>query len=370
MVRKSVKGFQSLIDTAAQVLVEHDLCYNGSMKNRIGFACKWIDTVDQLDSIPPDAPARALNTAGTTITWLARQRREVAEARLLEIMRWNIAAVGRLVERVSSLEPHLRMVRLTSDLLPAYTHPDWTYWWSLPEIRAELERALAPIGELARRTGTRLSFHPGQFCVLASHHEEIVERSILEVEYHADVARWMGFGQRFQDMKINVHIAGKRGPAGIIDILPRLSPEARNTLAIENDEMSWGVDASLELADHLALVLDIHHHWIRTGEYIEPTDPRAARIAESWRGVVPVIHYSVSREDELPGHSPVHAPDHAALLAQGYKKGKLRAHSNFYWNREVNEWAARWSHNADIMCEAKGKNLASFEFAKVVDSLR
>ena len=67
----------------------------------------------------------------------------------------------------------------------------------------------------------------------------------------------------FQDAKCNVHISGRKGPArDTLHVLPRLSPEARNTITIENDEMSWGIDASLELADHVALVLDIHHHWV------------------------------------------------------------------------------------------------------------
>ena len=58
-------------------------------------------------------------------------------------------------------------------------------------------------------------------------------------------------------MKLNVHISGRQGYQGIIDVLPKLSPEARNTIAIENDEMCHGLDASLMLKDHVALVLDI-----------------------------------------------------------------------------------------------------------------
>jgi hypothetical protein len=106
-------------------------------------------------------------------------------------------------------------------------------------------------------------------CVLASDNPDVVDRSIEEFEYHADMARWMGYGKRYQDFKINVHIAGRAGPAGIKSALKRLSPEARNCITIENDEISWGIDASLELAKDLALVLDIHHHWIHSGEYIE-----------------------------------------------------------------------------------------------------
>ena len=91
---------------------------------------------------------------------------------------------------------------------------------------------------MARTLDVKVSFHPGQFCVLSSETPEIVERSIEEFEYHADMARWMGFGKSFQDgCKINVHISGRQGPAGIIKALTRLSPEARNLITIENDEM-------------------------------------------------------------------------------------------------------------------------------------
>jgi hypothetical protein len=48
------------------------------------------------------------------------------------------------------------------------------------------------------------------------------------------------------------------------------------------------------------------------------------------------------------------------LLSQGYKKSKLRAHSDFYWNTAVNDWALSFRDNFDIMCESKAKNLASF----------
>jgi hypothetical protein len=55
-----------------------------------------------------------------------------------------------------------------------------------------------------------------------------------------------------------------------------------------------------------------------------------------------------------------------SLLTVGHKKGKLRAHSNFYWNKEVSDWAGEFLATHDIMCESKGKNLASFAFAEQV----
>jgi len=332
------------------------------MSARIGFACKWINDPSQVGGMKVNATDRDLNGRSTTMRWL-REHKGEAEERQWDIMNHNARAALLLVERVGSLPAHLRMVRLGSEMLQGYTEPDWKAWWQRREIQDHCANIFAPVGARARELGVRLSFHPGQFCVLASESDEIVERSIEEFEYHADMARWMGYGKTFQDFKINVHISGRKGPAGIQSALQRLSPEARNCITIENDEMTWGIDASLELAKDCALVLDIHHHWIKTGEYIENNDDRVKKIRDSWRGIRPVIHYSVSREDILVGHSRHDRPALSALMEAGYKKGKLRAHSDFYWNDGVNQWASTFADYADIMCEAKGKNLASYEFA-------
>ena len=336
---------------------------------RIGFACKWIDHPEQVNGIDKKDDAKQYNTGSTTVAWLNRQSKEIAEQRLWDLMVGNIEATRKLVEKVGALDENLRMVRLSSDILPVYTKQDWSWFWRLPATREYCEREFRVVGDLARKNNVRLSMHPGQFTVLASCNPGIVERSIEEFEYHVDMVRWMGYGKTFQDFKINVHISGKQGPAGIISALTRLSPEARNCITIENDENCWGVDSSLELEKHCALVLDIHHHWIRTGDYIQPSDDRVKRVIDSWRGVRPTMHYSVSREDYLIHHNTSTAPDHAGLLSEGYKKQKLRAHSDFYWNTATNEWALGFLNTHDIMAESKGKNLASFALAKQAKEL-
>jgi UV DNA damage repair endonuclease len=336
------------------------------MIKKIGFACKWIDHADQVDGIKKDDDAKQYNTGTTTISWLNRQTKEVAEQKLWDLMVSNITATQKLVDRVGKQHENLRMVRISSDILPAYTEHTWSYFWSKPDVVSYLERNFSLIGDSARASNTRLSMHPGQFVVLASVNEGIVGRSIEEFEYHADMARYMGYGKSFQDFKINVHISGKQGPEGIRTAYKKLTPEARNCITIENEENSWGLDDCLTISDLVPIVLDVHHHWIREGEYISPDDNRVKRVVDSWRGLRPVCHYSVSREDYLVNHCPNTRPDHTALLAQGYKKQKMRAHSNFYWNTEVNEWASSFWDQFDIMCESKAKNLASFEFHKYI----
>lgn len=332
---------------------------------KVGFCCKWIDYPEECAGRKPTSESRHLNGRSTTMRWL-REHQSEAEQRQWDIMNHNAQAALNLVERVGSLAPHLRMVRLGSEMLQGYTEPSWIEWWQQADIQSHLEKIFAPVGARARQLGVRLSFHPGQFCVLASANENIVERSIAEFEYHADMARWMGYGKTFQDFKINVHISGRQGPDGIRKAYQKLSPEARNCITIENEENAWGLDDCLSISDIVPIVMDVHHHWCREGEYIDPDSDRVKRVIDSWRGVRPAMHYSVSREDILVGHDPDVLPDMAQLKSQGFKKQKLRAHSDFYWNSAVNRWAAGFLQKFDIQTESKGKNLSRDQFVNEI----
>ena len=331
------------------------------MTQRIGFCCKWLDGPSQIDGIPQKDTARQYNTGTTTITWLNRQTRAKAEEKLWSLVKDNIEACRQLVKRVAELPENLRMVRLSSDILPAYTEPTWSYFYQLPDVKLYCERNFVKIGELAREHNVRLSFHPGQFCVLASDNDDIVARSIEEFEYHVNMARYMGYGNDWHDhgFKINVHIAGRRGPQGIVNALQKLSPEARNLITIENEENKYGIDDALSLVDHVAIVLDVHHHWVREGTYIQANEERVQRVQDSWRGVRPVLHYSISREDIVTNHAIDARPNMELLLESGHKKQKLRAHSNFMWNRAVNQYVSEFWPRFDIQVESKAKNLAS-----------
>ena len=327
---------------------------------RMGFACKWIDRPDQIDGIRPNDDCKRLNTGTTTVAWLNRQSRDVAEQRLWDLMVQNIESIRLLVERVGGLHESLRMVRLGSDILPVFTEPTWRYFWRRSDVREYCANGFARVGDLARRHGVRLSFHPGQFCVLASSDPGIVERSIEEFEYHAQMAAWMGYGRSFQDFKINIHISGRQGPEGFRATWQRLSPEAKNCITVENEEMTHGLDLCLDVSDIVPVVLDIHHHYVREGEYITPDDVRIQRVIDSWRGVRPVIHYSVTSEEYVSHWPTDKLLCRQTLMEQGLNKQKLRTHSDWYHNQAVNDWALTHWEWADIMCESKAKNLASF----------
>ena len=335
------------------------------MTKRIGFCCKFseLHPTKGIVSVPE------YNCRTTTIAWLDRQSKNSAHDRLMDITKHNVTSIKKVIDHLSTLPPELRMFRISSDILPAYTHPDYQGFWKDPNTQNLLEHWFAPLGETARQNDVRLSFHPDQFVVLASDRPEVVNKSIEEFEYHVDMARWMGFGKQFQDIKINVHISGRAGPEGIRSAYKRLTPEARNTLTIENEENAWGLDDCLSLRDLLPIVLDIHHHYCREGEYIASNDPRIKMVIDSWRGLRPVIHYSQSREEFLSDHPTDVLPSRDALIARGFNKQKLRAHSDYMHNLAMNSWAKTHWEWADVMVECKSKNLGSFKLFEYWKSL-
>lgn len=327
---------------------------------RIGFACKLseLDKNNQVQSVS------SATTKSTTIAWLNRQIKSDAEKRLEEIVQHNLSAVFNLVDAVSKMPELFRMVRITSDVLPAFTHKDWSYFYKSSTMRKFCETNFAKIGDLARSNAVRLSFHPGQFCCIVSNNPGIVANSLEELEYHAQMAEWMGYGASKLDFKINIHLSGKLGIDGFDLAWNKMSQVLQNSLTLENDEYQAGLDALLPLRKKVGIVLDIHHHFINTSEYFDPTDRRMEMIQESWHGRRPVIHYSQSQWDYLQSFSG-RRPRMDELLEHA-PKSKLRAHSNFYHHRELNQWALMFLETCDIMTESKSKNLGALQVAESI----
>lgn len=325
---------------------------------RIGFACMYRHPERELSLKELKALEGAYNPRTTTLRWMDSVTLQVARDKLLDIVEHNLAAQIRLLSYVAQLPTARRMLRLSSDLLPFYSHPKVVEFYRDPAVLSRLEQGFAAIGDTARKADIRLSFHPGQFCVLGSDRPDVVENSVAEFEYHADMIRMMGYGKRFQDFKCNVHIAGRLGAEGVRVVWPRLSEVARHCITFENEEKTYGVDDCLQLADLAPVVLDIHHCWINENRYIEPDDPRVARIIDSWRGVRPVMHYSQPPETlQALGFDASRKLVMDELL-EVVSKRDLYGHSNRMWNEWTNTYALQFLDRFDIMFEAKDKNLA------------
>jgi UV damage endonuclease UvdE len=329
---------------------------------RIGFACQYRHAQRNLAPGELKLIESAFNPRTTTLRWMDSVAPQVARDKLLEVIEHNLQAQLRLLDYVAGLPPGLRMLRLSSDLLPFYSHPKVSAFYQDAAMQKWLGEHFEAIGNRARQNDIRLSLHPGQYCVLGSDKPEVVENSIAEFEYHADMIRMMGYGRNFQDFKCNIHIAGRLGAAGIRFIWPRLSEVAKNCITFENEEKTYGVNDCLELADLAPVVLDIHHCWINENDYISPHDQRIDRIIASWHGVRPAMHYSQPPErlQEL-GFEAEQKLEMDSLL-KVVSKRDLYGHSDRMWNRWTNDYAQQFLDRFDIMFEAKDKNLAALDY--------
>jgi UV DNA damage endonuclease len=332
---------------------------------RIAWCCKWV---------PPEGderPAAAMNLRDITVAALTRLAPAQATEKLIGLVGGNLAALSAQVEEAAKAPPLERSFRIISSVLPCYTHPVALPRYREPALRQLVETGLTRIGARARAAGIRLSMHPGQFCVLATDNPKALANSIEELDYHTEVMRLLGLtgGWHPGGAHINIH-GGARAPGieAFARGFARLQQDTRNLLTVENDEVSYGLDDLLPLAETLPIVLDLHHHWCKSaGEHIAVDDPRLAAVRASWRGTRPVGHLSAPRKDLLPGGlDPEAMPDFGALVAAGVPARDLRRHSDRMWNRPINRWAVGHLAWTDLEVEAKAKNLASHDLAEAV----
>lgn len=151
--------------------------------------------------------------------------------------------------------------RINSEFYPAVTHPQLRY--SLQDLpsASRIEKTLTNCGAQAKKLGIRLSFHPDQFVVLSSEREDVVEKSIADLEYHTSIAVLVG-----ADV-INIHGGGAYGDKTkalkrFAKNFAKLSSEAQKRLTVENDDKVYTPADLLPLCHELKipLVYDVHHH--------------------------------------------------------------------------------------------------------------
>ncbi|KAL1915833.1 uncharacterized protein VTP21DRAFT_6221 [Calcarisporiella thermophila] len=200
---------------------------------------------------------------------------------MLTIIRWNE-------------ENNIRFMRMSSEMFPFASHD--IYGYSLEYASGEL----AEVGALAKQLGHRLTMHPGQFNQLGSPKEDVVRRTIKDLEYHAEVMDRMGLPP---DSIMIIHMGGVYGDKAATirrfeQNYSRLPPHIKARLVIENDEICYSVADLLPVCQRLSipLVLDWHHHALNTGG-IEDILPLIPDINETWsrKKLKPKQHYSESR---------------------------------------------------------------------------
>lgn len=292
------------------------------------------------------------NTTQTAIRKLSDKQ---AREKLKSICNHNVMAILNSINWVAKLPEDQRMFRIGSDVFPFWDHSEFEHFFD-DEFMAPLKFGLAKAGDKAREHNIRLSFHPSQYCVINSETADVVEKSLVQLECHAKIVEMMGFGKTKQDFKINIHLNGRS------DVIPvdKMSPVLKNCLTFENDERTGTLDRVLEICEKydFPVVLDIHHYWCSTGEYIFRDDPRVQRVIDTWpAGVRPVMHISQSRDEFCS--DKLDAPNRDELLKTCNQRD-LNKHSDMIDNEAIVEYIVdQFRSEFDFQVEAKNKSNAS-----------
>ena len=134
-----------------------------------------------------DQPIKFVQTTAT-----ASGRMERAEA-LAKLSRLSLANADALLAALQfCVASGIGCFRINSQILPLKTHPQAGY--AVDELPAadEIVRRYKKCGAFVRRHGLRTCFHPDQFVVLNSQRPAVVEASLRELEYQAEVASGSG----------------------------------------------------------------------------------------------------------------------------------------------------------------------------------
>lgn len=269
-----------------------------SKKIRLGLCCQFVDE-----------PIRFRSTTATSLMRLtqAQRRRKLSRLCLAN-------GVSLLAALTCCADRGIGSFRVNSQILPVKTHPQAGYGISELPDAAEIEAQFLRCGEFAAQHDVRTVFHPDQFVVLSSPREDVVRSAIRDLEYHAEVAAWIG-----ADV-INVHGGGGYGDkaaalARFERNLDRLSREVRTRLTVENDDKVYTPADLLSLCRSagIPLVYDVHHHrCLPDGVDIHEATEKAIATwnreplfhisspLEGWNGPVPSRHHDYIDVADFP----------------------------------------------------------------------
>ena len=254
----------------------------------------------------------------------------------------NVNALKRVIEWNN--QNNISVYRMTSCLFP------WVSEYEIEDLPdyEEIAVTMKEAGAIAMNAGQRLSFHPGQFCVLASPTKKVVTNAANELNKSAQMMDILGLPSS-PGAKINIHVGGAYGEHDKAlarfceNTVKYLTDSALSRLTVENDDKP-GVYSTKMLYDGvfkqigIPIVFDSHHHELGPQD-IDYHD--AFYLARStWpTGIKQQCHHSNSKKNyEDPKVSKV-------------------SHSSWFYTPFEN-----YNEDVDVVLECKAKELALLKY--------
>ncbi len=235
---------------------------------------------------------------------------------------------------------NVNFFRLTSKLIPLATKDDVIFDYITPY--KEYYNKLRPLCK-----NMRIDVHPDQYTVINSIKKEVVESSVVNLEYHYKILEALDINPKIILIHIGSSVFGKKQSINrFIKNFNNLPIHLQKSIAIENDDKVYNIKDCLYIANKLNIpfVLDYHHYLCNNDgenilDYIED-------IFKTWKHINPKIHFS-SPKSKL--------------------KKEFRSHHDYINPYDFIDFLEKIKHmkyDVDIMLEAKAKDEALFRLIR------
>ena len=241
-------------------------------------------------------------------------------------------------------ENGIKVFRLSSELFPHKSNPKAQQYHF--DFAKDL---LKEVGLLAKKYNQRLTFHPGQYNVIASPNIEVFNNTQLDLDYHASVLDLMELDN---NSVMVIHGGGvfkdkEKTKLRWCERYLMLPDHIKNRLVLENCEKNFSIQDCLDIAEkvNIPIVFDTHHF-----ECYKQLHPE-----ESFKDpeyYIPLILKTFEKRNIKPKFH---------VSEQG--SGKIGHHSDYIEviPNYLLEIPKKYGINIDIMIEAKMKELAIFK---------
>jgi UV DNA damage endonuclease len=257
---------------------------------------------------------------------------------LIEIIKWNE-------------QNGFKVYRMSSDMFPWMSEYEIK---DLPDYR-KISILLRSAGNLVLKYGQRLSFHPGPFNVLGSPNEDLVQKTIKELNQHSEIMDLIGLPKSHL-YPINIHCNGVYGDKNATlsrwaSNYLKLSESAQSRLVVENDDKE-SMYSVKDLYDGIfskvkvPITFDYHHHRFNDGGLSEREAFELAMSTWQYHNIRPLFHYSSCRK-----------------TFENFE-AKAVAHADYIYEK-INDYG----HSVDIEVEAKMKELAVLKYKQSLSLL-
>jgi len=219
----------------------------------------------------------------------------------------------------------IKVFRLSSELFMHKTNPkvqNYSYDFSISLLKK--------IGNYAKKHNHRLTFHPGQYNVLASPKTKYYLQTIKDLQYHADVLDLMGMNK---DSILVIHGGGTYGDKNKTiqrwcERYKKLPESIKSKLVLENCERNFNiVDClNINLITGVPIVFDTHHfncyNKLHPNELFDEPDYYIPMILDTWhkKNIKPKFHVSEQGKGKIGHHSDYveNIPDYLLNIPNKY----------------------------------------------------